>query len=152
MARTYRLSSGRRLVNAVIRPLARRGLAGPHTYVLTVPGRRTGRLYSTPVTLVEDGAGRWLVAPYGDVGWVLNARPAGMVTLSRAGRSEQVSLTELGSAEAAPILKRYVADVAVTRPFFDARPADPVGAFETEARSHPVFRLGVQSFQNAPAA
>jgi hypothetical protein len=55
MAQTYRLSGARRLVNVVVKPLARLGLAGPHTYVLTVRGRKTGKLYETPVTLIENG-------------------------------------------------------------------------------------------------
>jgi hypothetical protein len=62
MAQTYRLSGARRLVNVVVKPLARLGLVGPHTYVLTVRDRRTGKLYESPVTLIENGD-RWLVAP-----------------------------------------------------------------------------------------
>lgn len=72
MAKTYHLGASRRLVNAVMSPLARLGLAGRHTYILTVRGRKTGRAYSTPVILIEDSE-RWLVAPYGEVGWVRNA-------------------------------------------------------------------------------
>jgi deazaflavin-dependent oxidoreductase (nitroreductase family) len=52
--------------------LTRWGLV-PHTYVLTTIGRKTGRPRSTPVTLVEKGDQRWLVAPYGPVSWVLTA-------------------------------------------------------------------------------
>ena len=141
MARQYRLALVRRVVNAIMRPLALRGRAGPHTYVLTVRGRRTGREYSTPVTLVEDETGRWLVAPYGEVSWVRNARVAGRVKLSRAGRTEDVAITEAGAADAAPVLKKYVTNVPVTRPYFDVRPDDPVSAFEAEASHHPVFRL-----------
>jgi hypothetical protein len=61
VARTYRVGSSRRLVNTVIGPLTRVGLAGRHTYILTVRGRKTGRAYSTPVILIEDGE-HWLVA------------------------------------------------------------------------------------------
>ena len=85
MAKTYHLGRARRLVNAMMGPLARVGLAGGHTYNLTVRGRRTGRPYTVPVILIV-GDERWLVAPYGEVGWVRNARAAGEVELSRAGR------------------------------------------------------------------
>lgn len=54
MASTYRLTPVRRAVNVVIRNLTRLGLVGKHTYLLTVPGRTSGRAYSTPVTLVEN--------------------------------------------------------------------------------------------------
>lgn len=103
-------------------------------------GRKTGRIYSTPVRLVENGE-RWLVAPYGEVGWVRNAREAGEVTLKRGRRSETVKIEEISSAGAAPVLRQYVQQVAVTRPFFDAGPDSPLEAFEAEASHHPVFRL-----------
>jgi hypothetical protein len=66
MAKTYRLGLARRLVNVVVKGLLRVGVAGGHTYLLSVSGRRTGKTYSTPVILVENGE-RWLVAPYGEV-------------------------------------------------------------------------------------
>ena len=113
-------------------------MPGP-TYLLTVRGRRTGRPMSTPVTLVEDGARRWLVAPYGDVGWVRNARASGQVTVSRGRRSETLPIRELSPAEAAPVLQRYVTRVPITRPYFDVRPDSPLAAFEAEAPRHPVF-------------
>ena len=140
MAQSYRLTRARRLVNVAIRRLTLLGLAGRHTYLLTVRGRTTGRPYSTPVTLVENG-GRWLVAPYGEVGWVRNARAAGNVTLRRGRRSETVRIEEVGPAEAAPVLREYVRRVAVTRPFFDAGVDSPLETFEAEAPRHPVFRI-----------
>ncbi len=142
MAATYRLGLGRRAANRLVRLLLRLGLMPGPTYLLTVPGRRTGRPMSTPVTLVEDGGERWLVAPYGDVGWVRNARAAGQVTLSRGGRSETLPIRELSPADAAPVLQRYVTRVPITRPYFDARPDSPLTAFETESPRHPVFVLG----------
>jgi hypothetical protein len=92
------------------------------------------------VILIEDG-GRWLVSPYGDVGWVLNARAAGEVELTRAGHTERLGLDEVGAAEAAPVLKRYLQRVRVVRPFFDVAPGSPLAEFEAEAPRHPVFRL-----------
>jgi hypothetical protein len=52
-----------------------------------------------------------------------------------------VTATELGAAASAPVLKRYVSKVVVTRPFFDAGPDSPLEAFEAEAPSHPVFLI-----------
>jgi deazaflavin-dependent oxidoreductase (nitroreductase family) len=141
MAATYRLSRWRRLLNALVRTLLRVGLGPRHTYLLTVQGRRSGKGYSTPVTLVEAGGQRWLVAPYGEVSWVRNARAASQVTLSRGRRSETVAIVELGSEEAAPILKQYITEVPITRPFFDAIPDAPLEAFAAEAPRHPVFRI-----------
>ena len=61
----------------------------------------------------RGGQERWLVAPYGEVGWVRNARPA----LTRGRRVETVAIRELRPTEAAPVLKRYVTSVPITRPF-----------------------------------
>ena len=142
MAATYRLTPSRRAANRLVRLLLRLGLMPGPTYMLTVPGRRSGRPLSTPVTLVEDGGTRWLVAPYGDVAWVRNSRAAGQVTLSRGSRSETVSIRELGPTEAAPVLQRYITRVPITRPYFDARPDSPLAAFIAESPRHPVFELG----------
>jgi deazaflavin-dependent oxidoreductase (nitroreductase family) len=139
---TYRLTPIRRAANRLVRVLLNLGLMPGPTYLLTVPGRRTGRPLSTPVTLVEEGEARWLVAPYGDVAWVRSARAAGRVTLSRGGRSEALSIRELPAAEAAPVLQRYVTRVPITRPYFDAKPDSPLVAFIAEAPRHPVFQLG----------
>jgi deazaflavin-dependent oxidoreductase (nitroreductase family) len=114
VAQRYRLTLIRRLANAAIKPLIGLGLGGPHTYILSVRGRKTGQLHSTPVTLVEDGE-RWLVAPYGEVGWVQDARAAGEVTLSRAGRAETLRIDEVDPEEAAPVLREYVKRASVAR-------------------------------------
>jgi deazaflavin-dependent oxidoreductase (nitroreductase family) len=141
MAGSYSLSKTRRLVNAMVTPLIRFGLAGRHVYLLTVEGRKTGRRYSTPVKLVIEGSKRWLVAPYGDRNWVKNARSAGWVELSRAGKSERVHITEVDAAEAGPVLRSYLRQNRVTRTFFDAKATDSVEVFIAEAHRHPVFRL-----------
>jgi deazaflavin-dependent oxidoreductase (nitroreductase family) len=142
VAATYRLTPSRRAANRLVRILLKLGLMPGPTYLLTVPGRRTGRPLSTPVTLVEEGEARWLVAPYGDVAWVRSARATGQVTLSRGSRSETVQIRELGATDAAPVLQRYVTRVPITRPYFDAKPDSPLAAFITEAPRHPVFELG----------
>jgi hypothetical protein len=79
-------------------------------------------MYSIPVTLVEEDGRRWLVAPYGEVNWVRNARAAGRVMLSRGRHTEIVRIVELGAQEGAPVLKRYVTEVPITRPFRDVGP------------------------------
>ena len=141
MAARYRLGLGRRAGNAVVRALLALGLGPRSTYLLGVAGRRSGTLRSTPVTLVEEGGRRWLVAPYGDVAWVRNLRAAGRATLSRGGRVEAVTASEIGPDEAAPVLKLYVTRVPITRPYFDVTPASDLHAFRAEAPRHPVFAI-----------
>ncbi len=142
MAKTYKLTPLRRLANWLMKALLHVGWKPNTTYLLTVRGRRSGKLYTTPVTLIEEDGQRWLVAPYGEVNWVRNARAAGEVTLSRGRRSETVPVVELGPEASAPILKKYVARAPITRPYFDATPDAPIEAFMAEAAWHPVFRVG----------
>ena len=130
-------------MNALVRPLARLGLAGHRTHLLTVPGRKTGRLWSTPVSIVQDGGERWLVAPYGDRNWVKNARAAGWVELRRGRRRECLVVEELGSVDAVPVLRRYYEIGLFTRPFFEVSLDSPEDAWLAEAPRHPVFRLRV---------
>jgi deazaflavin-dependent oxidoreductase (nitroreductase family) len=141
MAAIYRQRLWRRVANVLVRALLRWGLGPPHTYLLSVRGRRTGRLRSTPVTLVEEAGLRWLVAPYGAVDWVRNARAAGEVALSRGGRTETVVVFELEAAEAAPVLQRYLRQVPITRRYFDVTLESSVSAVAAEAPRHPVFRV-----------
>ena len=138
---TFRMGPRRRAGNALITPLIRAGLV-PHTYLLTTCGRRSGRPHTNPVTLVEHGEQRWLVAPYGTVDWVRNARAAGRVSLRRGRRRLERSIRELDDPhEAAPILKEYLSLTGPPRRYFSAKPDDPVEQFEAEAATHPVFEL-----------
>jgi deazaflavin-dependent oxidoreductase (nitroreductase family) len=137
----YRKSYWRRALNALVRPLARLGLTGPRTHLLTVRGRETGRPWSTPVSIVREGEERWLVAPYGDRNWVKNARAAGEVELRRGRRSERLAVEELPPEQAVPVLRRYYELGRVTRPFFEVDLDSSDEAWLAEAPSHPVFRL-----------
>jgi deazaflavin-dependent oxidoreductase (nitroreductase family) len=131
-----------RVLNALMARMLRIGLGPPGTWLLTTRGRKTGALRSTPVTLVEDETGRYLVSPYGTPGWVHNARAAGSVTLRRGRREETLPIAELDAAASAPVLKAYVKKERIVRPWFDAGPDASVEAFAAEAPRHPVFRLG----------
>ena len=141
MTRPYRRSLWRRALNAIVRPLARLGLTGPRTFLLTVPGRVSGNPWSTPVSIVVEGDERWLVAPYGERNWVKNARAAGWVELRRGRQRTRYEVEELAPADAAPVLRRYYERNRVTRPFFDVTPPSPDREWVAEAPRHPVFRL-----------
>jgi hypothetical protein len=142
MAKQYRRTVGLRLANTLVRGLLWLGVKMDSTYLLSVAGCKSGKLHATPVNLVEDGDQRWLVGPYGEVNRVRNARASRAVMLTRGWRSETVRLVELGAEESAPILQRYLAQNAITRPYFDATPDAPLEAFQAEAARHPVFRIG----------
>ncbi len=141
MAKTLQLNFADRIGDALITTLLRAGVKIGTTSLLTVRGRKSGQPHTVPVTLVEQDGERWLVAPYGVVQWVRNIRAAGMATLTRGRRSEVISVTELEAREAAPVLKQYLSQVRVVRPYFDVTKDAPLSAFESEAPQHPVFKL-----------
>lgn len=140
-SKSYRQSVWRRGLNGLVRPLARLGLTGPRTHLLTVAGRTSGRLWSTPVSIVAMNGERWLVAPYGDRNWVKNARAAGWVELRRGRRRERLSVTELAPVEAVPVLREYYRLGRVTHPFFGVSLDSSPEEWLAEAPRHPVFGL-----------
>jgi surface antigen len=101
----------------------------------------TGRPYTVPVVPIDHAGARWLVAPYGPVAWVHNARSAGTVTLRYGRRRLVYAVRDATAVEAAPVLKRYVAVATRTRHRFTATVDAPVEAFIAEARDHPVLEL-----------
>jgi deazaflavin-dependent oxidoreductase (nitroreductase family) len=140
-ARQYRPGRGRRIGDAIIGVFIRAGLV-PSSYLLTTRGRKTGRPRTNPVTIVEHDGKRWLVAPYGPVSWVHNARAAGRVTLRRRRRDmREYTVREVSAEAAGPVLKRYVRVANATRPYFQATKDSPVEDFVAEANRHPVFEL-----------
>jgi hypothetical protein len=141
VAKTYRLSFGTRLINMLFRLITRLGLGASYRHILTVPGRNTGRLYSTPLDVIEVAGDRWLVAGYGPVGWVRNARAAGEITLSRGGHTDKFKVDEADVEAAVPVLRKYIAEIRVTRPYFNANPDSSDEAIAAELGRHTVFRL-----------
>jgi deazaflavin-dependent oxidoreductase (nitroreductase family) len=144
----YARTPVRRLLNILERTRIRLGIAPRQRFLLTVTGRRTGRPHATPVAIVQHGPERWLVAPYGDVSWVQNARVAGRVWLSRGRRREECEIAEVSPNAAGPILKEYVTMEPITRPFFGAPATAPVDAFAADAAKHPVFLLRLPGTTN----
>lgn len=132
-------SRGWRAGNAVVSLLARAGIGPIH--LLTTRGYKSGRPHTVPAVPVDYDGKRWLVAPYGAVGWVHNARAAGRVSLRYGRSTREYAIREVSKDEAGPVLKRYVAIASKTRPRFNATKDSPVEDFVAEADRHPVFEL-----------
>ena len=138
--RQYRPGRGRHLENTIMSMLVQAGLV-PRSYLLTTRGRKTGRPRTNPVVPVEHDGRRWLVAPYGPVSWVHNARATGRVSLTRRLDIQHYAIREVPPDEAGAVLKRYVRLAWSARPYFQATKDSPVGDFVAEANRHPVFEL-----------
>jgi hypothetical protein len=93
------------------------------------------------VVPVDYDGKRWLVAPYGAVAWVHDARATGQVSLQYGRAEREYATREVSADEAGPVLKRYVAIATKTRAQFKATQDSPVGDFVSEADRHPVFEL-----------
>jgi deazaflavin-dependent oxidoreductase (nitroreductase family) len=141
MVRQYRVTTSTRIINRLMKTVIQLGIGPSQMHLLTVTGRKSGKPYTTPVSLVIQNDARFLVSPYGEINWVRNARATGTVTISRGRRTETLRIKELDATASAPILKQYIASEAITRPYFDATPESPVEDFAREAHRHPVFRL-----------
>ncbi len=150
-ARQYRPGRGRHVENTIMSAFVRAGLV-PRSYLLTTTGRKTGRPRTNPVVPVEHDGRRWLVAPYGAVSWVHNARAARQVTLTRRRDSREYAIREVPLEEAGPILKQYVRIAPATRRYFQATMDSAVEDFVTEAGRHPVFELTPVAGIAEPAA
>ena len=118
------------------------GLGLPHNYQLQVRGRRSGRLYSTPVDVLIHGGRRFLVAGRGETQWVRNARVTGQVTLRKRGRREELRVRALPDVEKPEVLKAYLDRFKLTvQRYFLLQAGSPAGAFAPLAARYPVFEL-----------
>lgn len=117
-------------ISNVMNPLFKMTGAFP---VVTVRGRRTGKLYSTPINVLDYNGAKYLVSPRGETGWSKNLRVTGEATLKMKGAEQRYHATEIPPEQRAPIIGAYLERWgAQTRSQFDKLP-DPI--------DHPTYRL-----------
>jgi deazaflavin-dependent oxidoreductase (nitroreductase family) len=112
--------------------------------VLTVPGRRSGRPRSTPVTPMHVDGHRYVVNGYPGADWVRNVRAADNVTLTQGRRVEHVRMVELQPDEARPVLREVPAQVATGVELMKRAGVLSTGSpdeLESMAGRLPVFRI-----------
>lgn len=138
--------------NRMIVLLQRLGIAFFTFHLLTVPGRRSGRPRTTPVSPFRVD-GRRYVMSFGQTEWVKNARAAGTCILSRGRRRQPVNLIELTSEERAVIAREFPAQVPHGVDFFVrlgvVSPPGDGDAFAAAAPRLAVFRLEAAAEQAA---
>jgi len=116
----------------------RRGLAVGSQHLLSVRGRKSGVIRTTPVSLVTVDETRYVVAAFAEADWVKNVRAAGAGSLSRGRDQETVGLVELPDSQRGPVLRAFLAQVRGGVRFFDSADPDAVVA---SAGRYPVFRV-----------
>jgi deazaflavin-dependent oxidoreductase (nitroreductase family) len=100
-------------MNKVVVAMQRLGVPTGPSLVLTVPGRKSGKPRSTPMTPFDHDGGLYTVAGYPGADWAANARAAGLGTLTRGRRSRRVRIVELPADESRPVLRAFAVKVPV---------------------------------------
>lgn len=133
-------------INPVVRRMMEIGVPMGPNGLITVRGRKSGELRTTPVAFVEAGGQTWVQSPFGDVNWVRNLRAAGAATITFGRRMEEVRAVELSRSEKvgffsevlAPYIRRMRGGRLIARVLgLSEVLTDPVAA----ADLHPVFEL-----------
>lgn len=118
------------------------GLGFSHNYLLQVKGRKSGKIYSTPIDLVQQDGKKFLVAPRGRTQWVRNAEAAGEVALKKGRERHMFRLRPLAAPEKPPILKAYLDSFhKEVQQFFSVPAGSPPEVFEKVADQYPAFEL-----------
>lgn len=134
----------------ILKGLLRLGIPMGPMILLTVRGRKSGKLRTTPVDLFERGKRSFLVSTHRQESsnWVRNLRAAGGGTLTRGWSRRTIKVRELAPEAAGQVLKevlgpRLASPVSgiVLRRTFSVPPDAPLEEFISTARSHPVFEI-----------
>ncbi|WP_036567478.1 hypothetical protein [Nocardia sp. BMG51109] len=131
-------------LNRVVIFLQRRGIAFFTFHLLTVPGRKSGKMFTTPVSpfVVE---GKQYILSVGPTGWVKNARVSGWGLLARGKDERRVALVEVGPEERRPVVREFPVQVPRGVEFFlrtgAVRPPGDSDAFEAAADGLVCFRV-----------
>lgn len=118
------------------------GLGPAHIHLLQVRGRKSGKLFSTPVDLLELQGKRYLVAPRGRTQWVRNAEAAGEITLRKGSTVQKFRLRPIPEADKPQILKAYLDSFKrEVQRYFPIPTGSPPEQFAAIAENYPAFEL-----------
>src|SRR5215468_5172462 len=134
MSKVSYLPRGQRIMNAIFSRMVRMGII-PRANLLSVPGRKSGIMRTTPVFVLRYEGQRWLVAGFEQADWVKNLRAAGWCVLIHDRRQERVAVMEVEDLEArAPLLKEFVRRAPGGKRGFNLKKDAPLSAFTTIAQ------------------
>jgi len=118
------------------------GIGPGYMYLLQVRGRKSGRLFETPVNLLDVEGKRYLVAPRGRTQWVRNAEAAGEITLKKGRSRQSFRLRPIPDGEKPELLKLYLERyVTAVQRYFSVKAGAAPEAFREIAPNYPVFEL-----------
>ena len=118
------------------------GLGLQHNYLLQVRGRKTGKIYSTTVNVLNYHKKLFLVGPRGYTQWARNALADEQVTLKKGRVRLQFNVRVVPDEEKPEVLKEYLSRFRVTvQRYFPVAAGAPLEAFAPIANRYPVFEL-----------
>jgi deazaflavin-dependent oxidoreductase (nitroreductase family) len=130
------------MFNRVFGFLVGLGVGFSYNYLLAVRGRKSGKLYSTPVNVLELSGKRYLVAPRGYTQWVRNAEATGEVTLKRGRYNSRYRVRPLEGEEKLGVLKAYLDRFKrEVQRYFSVPAGSSSDAFARVADQYPAFEL-----------
>jgi len=105
--------------NRLVKLLNRLGVPLGTIHLLSVPGRSSGELRTTPVSPLTVDGRRYVVSPAPGSDWVRNAMAAGWGMLGSKGTSRRVGLELVSDPEEKEsVLRAFPAEVPHGVPFF----------------------------------
>src|ERR1700687_5801170 len=135
-------SAGEKIFNRLFGFLVGLGLGFSYNYLLEVRGRKTGKIYSTPIDLLEMNGKKYLVAPRGRTHWVRNAEVAGEVTLKKGSKRQKFRLRTIPAADKPRSLKAYLDTFKrEVQRCFPIPAGAPPESFAAVSRDYPAFEL-----------
>ena len=131
-----------RIFNRLFGFLLKLGVGLAHNYLLEVRGRKTGKVYSTPVNVLEYKGKKYLVAPRGYTQWVRNVETSGEANLVQRAERTKVRLRTVADEEKPEILKAYLDRFKLTvQRYFPIAAGSPAEAFKSLAVRYPVYEI-----------
>jgi deazaflavin-dependent oxidoreductase (nitroreductase family) len=118
--------------------MLQRGLRIGSQHLLSVRGRKSAEVRSTPVSIATVEGSRYIVAAFAGAAWVANVRAAGSGTLRQGRTIEEVSLVEIPVEDRGPVLRGFLEQVRGGVRFFGSSNPDVV---VRQADRFPVFRV-----------
>jgi tetrahydromethanopterin S-methyltransferase subunit A len=135
------LPRGQRLMNTIFGSMVRLGLI-PGAHLMSVPGRKSGKIQTIPLFVLHYEGQRWLVAGFAKSDWVKNVRASGWCELFHDRIKERVEVIEIEDMETrAAIIREFVRTApGASRGYTISRDA-PLEEYKAIAPEHPVFRV-----------
>lgn len=125
-------------INKITMLITKLGIGPTSTLVTT--GRKSGEERRVPVTPIDVDGVEYLVSPYGQVGWVHNARANPEVVLEKGSHRRRVRLVDK-TQDSPHVVKAYWDAESFPRKYMDVPGEATVEDFASVSGRFPVFEV-----------